>query len=34
MTSPQRLESMYQLKLAAIDEFKKSLLHQAVRLAP
>jgi type I restriction enzyme S subunit len=25
----QRLESIYQRKLAAIDEFKKSILHQA-----
>ncbi len=28
MTSPQRLESMYQLKQASIDELKKSLLQQ------
>ena len=25
----QRLESLYQRKLAALDELKKSLLHQA-----
>jgi type I restriction enzyme S subunit len=25
----QRLESIYQQKLAALDELKKSLLHQA-----
>lgn len=25
----QRLESIYQRKLAALDELKKSLLHQA-----
>ena len=25
----QRLESLYQCKLAALDELKKSLLHQA-----
>ncbi|HOB01058.1 MAG TPA: restriction endonuclease subunit S, partial [Casimicrobium huifangae] len=25
----QRLESLYQQKLAALDELKKSLLHQA-----
>jgi type I restriction enzyme S subunit len=27
----QRLESLYQRKLAALDELKKSLLHQAFR---
>ena len=26
----QRLESIYQQKLAALDELKKSLLHQAI----
>lgn len=28
-TETQRLESLYQQKLAALDELKKSLLHQA-----
>jgi type I restriction enzyme, S subunit len=28
-TKTQRLESIYQQKLAALDELKKSLLHQA-----
>ena len=28
-TETQRLESIYQQKLAALDELKKSLLHQA-----
>jgi type I restriction enzyme S subunit len=29
LTETQRLESLYQRKLAALDELKKSLLHQA-----
>jgi len=29
MREPQRLESLYQSKLAVLDELKKSLLHQA-----
>jgi type I restriction enzyme S subunit len=28
-TETQRLEAIYQQKLAALDELKKSLLHQA-----
>jgi type I restriction enzyme S subunit len=28
-TATQRLESLYQRKLAALDELKKSLLHRA-----